>query len=50
MASAGSAEEAFRALDDFAPHVIVSDITMPGENGIALIRAARERDRQAGPA
>ena len=39
--SAASVEEAFRTLRSFPPHVIVSDISMPGEDGIAFIRAVR---------
>ena len=39
--TAASVEEAFRTMLGFTPHVIVSDISMPGEDGIALIRAVR---------
>ncbi len=39
--SAGSAAEALEALDVFTPHVIVSDIGMPVEDGYAFIRAVR---------
>jgi CheY-like chemotaxis protein/anti-sigma regulatory factor (Ser/Thr protein kinase) len=46
--TAGSAEEAFQALDGFSPSVIVSDISMPGEDGIALIRSVRERSPEDG--
>jgi signal transduction histidine kinase/CheY-like chemotaxis protein len=38
---AGSASEALAVLETFVPHVIVSDIGMPEEDGHALIRAIR---------
>jgi signal transduction histidine kinase/CheY-like chemotaxis protein len=40
--SAGSAEEAFAALHDWNPHVILCDIGMPGEDGYTLIRKVRQ--------
>ncbi len=47
--SAGSAREAFAALHDWNPDVIVCDIGMPGEDGYSLIRKVRQleshRDR-----
>lgn len=46
--TAASVEEAFRVLHDSTPHVIVSDISMPGADGISLIRAVRGRGRDAG--
>jgi signal transduction histidine kinase len=42
--TAASTGEAFQALESFCPRVIVSDISMPGEDGIALIRSVRGRD------
>jgi signal transduction histidine kinase/CheY-like chemotaxis protein len=38
---AGSAREATAALGSYTPHVIVSDIGMPDEDGYALIRSIR---------
>ncbi|HET9250914.1 MAG TPA: response regulator [Candidatus Eisenbacteria bacterium] len=46
--SAVSVEDAFRVLQTSTPHVIVSDISMPGADGIALIRDVRGRGRHAG--
>jgi len=40
---AGAAEEAIRACSTVAPDVIVSDIGMPGQDGLALIRELRAR-------
>ena len=39
--AAASATEALSELEQFAPHVILSDIGMPGEDGYALIRRIR---------
>jgi two-component system nitrogen regulation response regulator GlnG len=39
----GSARECLRAFDDGAPRVLVSDIRMPGENGIELLQKVKER-------
>lgn len=39
--TAGSADEAFKLLQDDLPDVIVSDIGMPGEDGYSLIRRIR---------
>jgi signal transduction histidine kinase/ActR/RegA family two-component response regulator len=39
--SAGSAAEALRELETFTPHVIISDIGMPDEDGYSLIRSVR---------
>lgn len=41
--TASSAEEAINAFDQRSPHVLVSDIGMPGEDGYSLIRKIRER-------
>jgi CheY-like chemotaxis protein len=39
--AADSAREAFKALEKFKPHLLVSDIAMPGEDGYSLIRRLR---------
>jgi signal transduction histidine kinase/CheY-like chemotaxis protein len=41
--SVGSVDEALAALDTFKPHVLVSDIGMPGRDGYELIREVRQR-------
>lgn len=41
VTSAGSAETALRALDEFEPDVLVSDIGLPGEDGFALLARIR---------
>jgi CheY-like chemotaxis protein len=38
---AGAASEALAELETFTPHVIVSDIGMPSQDGYMLIRAIR---------
>jgi PAS domain S-box-containing protein len=38
---APSADDAFQLLPDFQPHVLVSDIGMPGQDGYSLIRKIR---------
>jgi len=43
-----SASEALRALDQFAPDVLLCDIGMPGEDGYALIREIRAREADGG--
>jgi CheY-like chemotaxis protein len=40
-AAAGSAREALELMPRFQPDVLVSDIAMPGEDGLALIRRVR---------
>jgi PAS domain S-box-containing protein len=42
VVTASSSTEASRVLERFTPHVILSDIAMPGEDGIAFIRKVRE--------
>ena len=41
MTLAASAGEALKALERETPHVLVSDIGMPGEDGYELIRRVR---------
>ena len=41
--SCASAEEAIGAWREWRPHVLLSDIQMPGEDGYALIRRVRAR-------
>ncbi len=41
---ADSAEEAFVAVHDFRPEVLLCDIAMPGEDGYSFIRKIRARD------
>ena len=45
VTSARSAAEAMTALAAGRPHVLVSDIGMPGEDGYALIRRVRQAER-----
>jgi CheY-like chemotaxis protein len=39
--AAGSAREALQLLGEFQPDVIISDLSMPGEDGYSLIRRVR---------
>lgn len=41
--TAADAAEALRILSDFVPDVIISDLAMPGEDGLSLIRKIRAR-------
>jgi PAS domain S-box-containing protein len=43
-----SAQEALRTAEQWRPDVVVSDIAMPGEDGIALLRALRARQATIG--
>jgi CheY-like chemotaxis protein/nitrogen-specific signal transduction histidine kinase len=43
VAAAPSVEAALATLDGFEPHVLISDISMPGRDGYELIRAVRTR-------
>jgi DNA-binding response OmpR family regulator len=45
---ASSAEEALQALPAVRPHVLLSDIGLPGEDGYALLRRVRALDAQRG--
>lgn len=42
VAEASNGEEAIRAIDTFQPQIIITDISMPGMNGIDLIQHARK--------
>jgi PAS domain S-box-containing protein len=46
--AAASAEDAISAVKRFAPHVLVSDIGMPGEDGYSLIRRIRALSPEQG--
>ena len=41
VTTAASAEEAKRVLENLRPHVLVSDIAMPEEDGFALLKKIR---------
>jgi signal transduction histidine kinase/ActR/RegA family two-component response regulator len=43
-----SAEEALKAIEEWKPSVLVSDIGMPGEDGYSLIRKIRAAERDRG--
>jgi PAS domain S-box-containing protein len=43
-----SAAEALAVFDEFKPHILVSDIGMPDEDGYDLIRKVREKETAAG--
>jgi CheY-like chemotaxis protein len=47
VAAAGSVDEALALFDSFRPHVVVSDIGMPGRDGFAFIHAIRSRGAPA---
>ncbi len=46
--SAGSAKEGFHIFNQFKPHILVSDIAMPGEDGYSLIKKVRALSHMAG--
>jgi signal transduction histidine kinase len=48
LRAADSAESALRALDQEVPDVLVSDIGMPHEDGLSLIRKVRQRGSDKG--
>jgi PAS domain S-box-containing protein len=48
VATAGSSQEGFEAIQSFRPHVMVSDIGMPGEDGYAFVRRVNELDPELG--
>jgi len=39
---AGCAAEAYELFGNFRPHVLVTDLAMPGEDGVSLLRRVRE--------
>jgi signal transduction histidine kinase len=43
VVNAASSAEALKALETFEPHILLSDIAMPGQDGYELIRRARVR-------
>jgi CheY-like chemotaxis protein len=43
-----STESALDDLAEYRPHVIVSDLALPGADGLAFIRALRRREPEAG--
>jgi PAS domain S-box-containing protein len=47
VALASSAAEALRLIDDFKPHVLVSDVGMPDRDGYDLIRSVRSRGKSS---
>ena len=47
-AFAASGPQAIEALTPFRPHVLVSDIQMPGQDGFTLIRSVRLLPREQG--
>ena len=50
VATAASAAEAFIRLDEYRPHILVSDIAMPEEDGYSFVRRVRSLPREAGGA
>jgi signal transduction histidine kinase/ActR/RegA family two-component response regulator len=46
--TAGSAAHALKKLEHWTPHVVVTDIGMPGDDGFALIAAVRGKPGPAG--
>ena len=48
VAIAVSASEAFEKVNQFRPHIILSDIGLPGENGYDLIRKVRALSAERG--
>jgi PAS domain S-box-containing protein len=43
--AAGSVEDAWRCVQDAWPHILLTDLGMPGEDGFALIRRLRALER-----
>ena len=43
--SAADGEEALKKVTSFRPGIIISDLAMPGMNGLDLLRALQEQDR-----
>jgi CheY-like chemotaxis protein len=48
VVTASSGEEGLAALDERSPHVVLSDIEMPGMDGYSFMRAVRERPASRG--
>jgi CheY-like chemotaxis protein len=46
--TAASAAEALQALEEFDPHILVSDIGMPEQDGFDLIKQVRMREKAGG--
>lgn len=46
--SASSAKEGFSIFNQFKPHILVSDIAMPGEDGYSLIKKVRALGKMSG--
>jgi CheY-like chemotaxis protein len=46
--TAASAPEALQAVELWAPHVLLSDIEMPTEDGYSLLQKVRNRDGRGG--
>jgi PAS domain S-box-containing protein len=46
--AASSADEALKIMDEWKPHILVSDIGMPGVNGYELMGKIRERSEEEG--
>jgi CheY-like chemotaxis protein len=44
----GSADAALKAVKEFSPHVILSDIGLPDEDGLSLIRKLRQLPASSG--
>ena len=45
--TAGKAREALDIAPDFKPHVVVSDIGMPGMNGLEMMRELRDNEQMS---
>jgi CheY-like chemotaxis protein len=48
VACAASASEAFQRMADFHPHVLVSDLAMPDQDGLDLIQSIRRLPSERG--
>jgi CheY-like chemotaxis protein len=48
VTAVGSVQEALAVFSSVSPHVIVSDVAMPGEDGYELIRHVRARGPEGG--
>lgn len=46
--SVTSADEAMIALNNYKPDILISDIAMPGKDGISLIKSIRKREKELG--